>query len=383
MLSEEPTISASVTDHPIEIGANVSDHIRPNPDVLRMDVVVSNTPVNLPLSQPGSVPQEDIVFPETFSGSEEPSIAFVPEPPRRLGEPRITQEPRPSQRIGALVAGPGFDFELGVEIPGQKAVAAPAPLLVPSLREEMFVTRRFSNSLEPGAVFDRVGFVYDEFRRINKAGILVTITTGLIDYDNFVIQSVGHHSQFANCECADIPCASARGQSRGLRALRARRPGFTGARCPTRQSEPQFGRKSHPINQCGRTRDGARSRKPIHSFGDYQLMAIERIPVDPDYPDQTFRIVLDGTAYILRLLYMERPDRWHLFISDNDGNPIAGGIKVVIDEDLLKNARSPDAPPGIIVAAGRVNGQICDPSLGQLGREIPLFYLDAEEVAAL
>lgn len=45
---EQYSISAEVTDHPVERGANISDHSRRKPDVLRMECVVTNTPIAAP-----------------------------------------------------------------------------------------------------------------------------------------------------------------------------------------------------------------------------------------------------------------------------------------------------------------------------------------------
>lgn len=43
--SETPVLSNTITEHPVEEGANVADHIRPNLDTLSMEVFVSNTPL--------------------------------------------------------------------------------------------------------------------------------------------------------------------------------------------------------------------------------------------------------------------------------------------------------------------------------------------------
>lgn len=43
--SENHQISSSITDHPVEEGANVSDHARPDPDILTLECVISNTPL--------------------------------------------------------------------------------------------------------------------------------------------------------------------------------------------------------------------------------------------------------------------------------------------------------------------------------------------------
>jgi len=43
---EQHTGSNTVTDHPVEQGANISDHSRPDPDRLVLDCIVSNTPLS-------------------------------------------------------------------------------------------------------------------------------------------------------------------------------------------------------------------------------------------------------------------------------------------------------------------------------------------------
>jgi hypothetical protein len=45
LLTENPTHSAEVTDHQVEEGANVSDHVRQKPDTLQLEGILSNTPV--------------------------------------------------------------------------------------------------------------------------------------------------------------------------------------------------------------------------------------------------------------------------------------------------------------------------------------------------
>jgi DNA polymerase III gamma/tau subunit len=48
LITDATDLSVTVTDHPIEDGADVSDHIRDDPDQLRLDIVVSQTPANIP-----------------------------------------------------------------------------------------------------------------------------------------------------------------------------------------------------------------------------------------------------------------------------------------------------------------------------------------------
>lgn len=49
LLSEEHRFSQQVSQHPIEQGEDVNDHLRPEPDVLTIRGIVSKTPVSIPL----------------------------------------------------------------------------------------------------------------------------------------------------------------------------------------------------------------------------------------------------------------------------------------------------------------------------------------------
>jgi hypothetical protein len=44
-LSETHSMSAEVTNHPVEEGSEISDHIRKQPDSIQISGVVSNTPL--------------------------------------------------------------------------------------------------------------------------------------------------------------------------------------------------------------------------------------------------------------------------------------------------------------------------------------------------
>lgn len=45
-LEESHSLANTVTDHPVEEGSNISDHSRPNPDVVTLRCFVSNTPLS-------------------------------------------------------------------------------------------------------------------------------------------------------------------------------------------------------------------------------------------------------------------------------------------------------------------------------------------------
>jgi hypothetical protein len=48
LITDATDLSVTITDHPIEDGADVSDHVRDDPDQLRLDIIVSQTPANIP-----------------------------------------------------------------------------------------------------------------------------------------------------------------------------------------------------------------------------------------------------------------------------------------------------------------------------------------------
>lgn len=46
--SETHIISATITEHPVETGVALTDHVRQNPFKITVEVVISNTPIDLP-----------------------------------------------------------------------------------------------------------------------------------------------------------------------------------------------------------------------------------------------------------------------------------------------------------------------------------------------
>lgn len=62
-----PTTSAMVTSHPVERGANINDHVRPDPVRLSVEAWVTNTPLKVPTTQmdgvQGAVRAESMTVP--------------------------------------------------------------------------------------------------------------------------------------------------------------------------------------------------------------------------------------------------------------------------------------------------------------------------------
>ena len=64
-VSETHTSEATVTEHPVEEGADVSDHIRLSPEMIEINGIVSNTPIVFLASVEAPSPLEDDLVPAT------------------------------------------------------------------------------------------------------------------------------------------------------------------------------------------------------------------------------------------------------------------------------------------------------------------------------
>jgi len=129
-LSEQHTVSVSATQHPIENGSTLTDHVRPNPDALTLDFFITNTPIS--------------ILGAKVEGKRYP----------KLGMEKVADSP-----TGALAA----------VIPGG---------LIP------FGGLLFSKT------FDRVSAVYEALAKLTKSGTLVTVYTSIRKYENFLLLSV-------------------------------------------------------------------------------------------------------------------------------------------------------------------------------------------------
>lgn len=102
-LSEAHEETAEVTDHPVEEGSNVVDHIRPMPFTLGLEVFVTNTPINEiifgPIPHIGKIESVELKIPEY-----EPPIEATPGSLFRLAEAGIGA-------IGDLITGGPAPFK--------------------------------------------------------------------------------------------------------------------------------------------------------------------------------------------------------------------------------------------------------------------------------
>lgn len=111
-------------------------------------------------------------------------------------------------------------------------------------------------------------------------------------------------------------------------------------------------------------------------------MSIERIPTSTSIPYYEFEIELDDVEFKLEFRYNDRDSSWYLTIKDVDDAVLRAGIRVVEDWSLLRLWADATRPGGELVTASSP-GVSAPPTLNQLGAEVVLSYLDAEEIVSL
>lgn len=143
-LSEGHSMTAEATDHPVEQGSSISDHVHIKPRVVTIEGIISNHPIKLPASQVDGVNEVDVEF----------EWKAVPNLPVQLGGPGLL-----GAATGALVSAVGGDVQKGS-----------------------------AKGFEPP--FDRVQSVREELDRIWKEGEPIDIVTTLAVYHDMVIESL-------------------------------------------------------------------------------------------------------------------------------------------------------------------------------------------------
>jgi hypothetical protein len=137
-LSQVHESANTVTEHPVESGANMSDHIRPDLDTLSLEGVISNTPVYLPADNIDGARETDVEVEGVASGV------------------RI-----PLPVIGSLVGN------------------------IPTSPTPKGVVRGF----EPA--FDRIGACYAALLTLHNEGVLCRVVTHVRIYESMAIRRLG------------------------------------------------------------------------------------------------------------------------------------------------------------------------------------------------
>lgn len=105
------------------------------------------------------------------------------------------------------------------------------------------------------------------------------------------------------------------------------------------------------------------------------------VPVTTDQVLYQQVTTLDGVDYVLTFALNLRDSYWYLDVADQDGVPIATGIKVVVSWDLLHRCIDERKPKGMLMAFD-TTGRGLDPGPADFGTRVQLFYLTEAEVQA-
>src|SRR4051812_43565615 len=174
-ISEKHSLSAAVTEHPVESGSNITDHVRPEPRVIQIEGLVTNHPVEMPLSHAGGAQATD----------DAGFIDVVTAPGVRL--PPLTQEIQGEPTDLGFIPGFGQAQAIAGIIPGALGldVTLPRRRYAAEYHNEDREGRTFYavNALAFTEEFDRVGAVYAALVQVATEPQLVKLVTGLDIYD--------------------------------------------------------------------------------------------------------------------------------------------------------------------------------------------------------
>jgi hypothetical protein len=164
VLEEQHRSTAMVSEHPVEDGSNISDHVRADQDTLTMEMFVTNTPI---IDQPSA----------NLQGAVSEIAIGVETPPVRAGGPILIDPGSPPIRL-----------PLGIPIPGRAPTWEAAPFI--SQITTALVDLQGANVLQFGSQFNRVNFVYTVLRALLVTGTAVRIVTSIRTYENMVFEEL-------------------------------------------------------------------------------------------------------------------------------------------------------------------------------------------------
>jgi hypothetical protein len=183
-VSESHSLSAEVSEHPVESGTDVTDNIRPTPRTIRVEGLVTNYPIEEPLSHIGTARASRAGYQINAAPNTLPRV-----PPNSIeieGEPTTYGLNRAPGFGQALALASGITGALGLprQLPRRKYAA-----------EQNNLDRSASRGWQVSALtftedFDRVRAVYDALCQIVDAAQPVQLVTGLEVYDTVALSDL-------------------------------------------------------------------------------------------------------------------------------------------------------------------------------------------------
>lgn len=154
-LRELHSATAQPTEHPVEVGVDLTDHVRPDRARISCDVFVTNTPIGQIAKDLGGV----------------------------NSQLQLTKTERVMTK-SAQVSGGAFS----VRPPGAPTLFFPVQVTPAERSDRTSVVA--GNVLQFPVQFDRVRDVYEKLETLRRAGTPVAVLSSLRDYDSMVISSL-------------------------------------------------------------------------------------------------------------------------------------------------------------------------------------------------
>lgn len=198
-ISEGHSAGVLITDEAVEEGANISDHVRVNPDLLTLDVSVTNTPIRFPPA--GSFAIQ----------SSEGAVLKLAEQRRAFANRQNNQAEIDTMDVGIIPAkfrdgDPSIQRGRNGEVIFGTGVRTPdiAPQITPSAIIEPDTELKSVEVLQFQEDFDRVFDIYEELIRLMNQGQVFNVLTSLRDYESMAIHSVDTSRTAGTAHSADI-----------------------------------------------------------------------------------------------------------------------------------------------------------------------------------
>lgn len=238
-ISETHGLSADVTQHPVESGSDMTDHIRPTPRTIQIEGLVTNHPTELPLSHAGGARAiDDAGF-----------IDVTTQPGRRVPPMSMEIEGEPSDPLGFL---PGASQAMAIA--GTLTGALGLDVSRPRRR---FAAERYHedrdgrtfysvNALAFSEDFDRVGAVYAALVQVVQDAQPVKLVTGLDVYDQVALSDlsfdrsseVGRDALRFKASCTVLRIVSARTERVPEPVEQRGKPGQSRGKQQTTETDP-------------------------------------------------------------------------------------------------------------------------------------------------
>lgn len=99
-----------------------------------------------------------------------------------------------------------------------------------------------------------------------------------------------------------------------------------------------------------------------------------QLPLVPSVPFYRVSTTLGGSQYVLDVRWNGRDSAWYLDIMDEEADPIAMGLKIVLGAPLGLRSVDPRFPDGALVVAAGTGG---DAGLDDMGERVNVYFYPA------